>query len=389
MDDPVSADPLQPEPAGDEPAEARRDPPAYDASLADHGMEAQEFKGLTYPLGEHAPDYGDMFELAPGIGWTRLPVPGALGHINIWLLDDEDEAGPGVAIVDTGLFIPESIAAWKQLFANGLNGRRITRIIVTHYHPDHIGSAGWLCNRFKVPLWMNRTEWLMARMLTSDIREEPPREAIEQMRFAGWEDDRLQKMREGGWGNFARVVSRLPIGHRRIDDGSEITTGSRRWQAITGGGHTPEHVSLLDRAGSVIISGDQILPRITSNVSVMMSEPFANPLGEWLDGIARFRETLSGEELVLPAHGYPFTGVHKRLDALAAGHHERLDSLEQALREKPLRAVDCFGILFARAVDDSVFGIATGEAMAHLRYLEHAGRARHVLKDGMAWYSAG
>lgn len=365
-----------------------KSPPAYDASLADHGLEAAEFRGLTYPLGDHAPEPGTLFELAPGIGWTRLPVPGALNHINIWLLDDEDEHGPGVAIVDTGLYMPVSTDAWKALFAGDLDGRRVTRVIVTHFHPDHVGAAGWLCRKHGVQLWMNRTEWLMARMLSSDVRDEPPAEAIEEMRHAGWSEERLAAFRKRGWGNFARAVSDVPVGHVRLEDGESYRIGGRDWTVLTGGGHTPEHVCLYDRAGKIVIAGDQILPRITSNVSLMTSEPAGNPLGEWLDSIARFRAELDGDELVLPAHGLPFTGVHERLDVLASGHHERLDALEAALKTKRLRAVDTFGLLFAREVDDNVYGIATGEARAHLRYLERAGRARCTVEDGVGWYSA-
>lgn len=363
-------------------------PPAYDASLADHGFEAREHNGLTYPLGDHAPGYGELFWIAPGLGWTRLPVPGALQHINCWVLADRDEEGEGVALVDTGLYMPASTDAWKKLFAEGLAGQRITRVFVTHFHPDHVGAAGWLCKRFGVRLWMNRTEWLMARMLTADVREEPPQETIDQMRLAGWDEARLDQMRARGWGNFARMVAPLPVSHVRLDEGASVAIGDRRWTVMTGGGHTPEHACLVDHDAEVIIAGDQILPRITSNVSLMTSEPTADPLGEWLDSIAKFRAALTGRELVLPAHGLPFTGVHSRLDVLAEGHRERLDALEEALRHQALRAVDCFTLLFSRPVDDSVYGIATGEAMAHLRHLERTGRARSTVTDGVAWFSA-
>jgi glyoxylase-like metal-dependent hydrolase (beta-lactamase superfamily II) len=154
------------------------------------------------------------------------------------------------------------------------------------------------------------------------------------MRQAGWDDRRLDEMRARGWGNFARMVAPLPIGHVRMEDGSEVQIGERRWTVMTGGGHTPEHACLIDKPGQVVIAGDQILPRITSNVSIMASEPTADPLREWLDSIAKFRAALTGDELILPAHGFPFTGVHARLDALAEGHHDRLDALEAALKER-------------------------------------------------------
>lgn len=359
--------------------------PAYDMSLADHGFDATELKGLRYPLGEHAPAYGEVYPLAPDMGWVRLPVPGNLGHINNWLLDD----GEGqFAIVDTGLFLPQVVEQWKAMLSGPLADRTVSRIIVTHFHPDHVGCAGWLANKFKVKVWMNRTEWLMARLLTSEQLAEPPADVVARRKFAGYDDDRLEKFRKGGWGNFARAVSRLPASHIRLDDGQHVPIGNRIWQVITGGGHTPEHACLVDHHNGVIIAGDQILPRITSNVSLMDSEPDADPLGEWLDSIAKFQKALPADMLVLPAHGEPFTGLQVRLQKLAAGHHERLDVLEEALRDRQMRAVDTFDILFSRTIDDHVFGMATGEAQAHLRHLERTGRAKLEVRDGVGWYRA-
>ena len=348
--------------------------------LADHGFEPTEFKGLTYPLGEQAPEYGTIFPLLPDIGWTRLPVPGNLNHINIWLLSDDNDVENGYAIADTGLFMPPAIDSWKSLFAGPLKDKELTRILVTHFHPDHIGCAGWLANKFKVKIWMNRTEWLMARMLTSDIQDAPPKEAIALRKFNGYSEERLAKFAKQGWGNFARAVSRLPI--------DVITVGKRQWHAITGGGHTPEHCSFVDHHNGVIIAGDQILPRITSNVSLMDAEPDSDPLGEWLASIDKFKAALADDMLVLPAHGYPFTGVQHRLDILAQGHHQRLDALEAELAKRELRATDCFDLLFDRAIDDSVYGLAAGEAMAHLRHLERTGRAQCETRDGVGWFSA-
>ncbi|APG63586.1 hypothetical protein LPB140_04705 [Sphingorhabdus lutea] len=361
-------------------------PPSYDMSLADHGFDATEYRGLTYPLGEHAPEIGELYHLLPDIGWTRLPVPGNLRHINIWLLADEDEHGEGVAIVDTGLQLPDTIAAWEKLFAGPLKDKRVTRVIVTHFHPDHVGMAGWLCKKFGVRLWMNRTEWLMARMLTADIRNAPPEEAIGQMRLAGWDEARLENMRQKGWGNFAKAVSPLPLGHVRLFDEQLLTIGHRKWRILTGGGHTPEHSCLYDEDNKIIIAGDQILPRITSNVSMMASEPEANPLAEWLESIEKFKLRMHDDTLVLPAHGEPFHGVQQRLDYLAKGHYDRLDKLEAALKQRPHRAVDCFGILFDRDIDDSVYGLATGEAMAHLQYLEKSGRIPVKIIDNVQWF---
>ncbi len=358
----------------------RPEPVSPDAALADV---AYSHKGLTYPLGRRAPEVGEIITVADGVGWARLPVPGSLKHINVWVLDD----GDGVALVDTGLDIPVSREAWEALFAGPLAGRSVTRIIVTHFHPDHIGLAGWLTERFGVPLWMTREEWLFARMLTSDVRDAPPEAAVTYWRGAGWTDERIEQEKAKGWGRFASVASPIPVSFVRIRDGDRLRIGAREWRVVVGSGHCPEHACLVDEAGGVMIAGDQVLPRITSNVSLSLSEPMADPLGDWLASIDTLRALPAGL-LVLPSHGEPFTGLHDRLEALKHGHLDRLDALHRHLAAEPRRAVDCFSVLFGRAIDDSILGLATGEAMAHLRWLEVQGRAKREVRGGVIWFAA-
>ncbi|TFI57365.1 MBL fold metallo-hydrolase [Sphingomonas parva] len=357
------------------------EPAAPDISLVASG-EPYTHRDLTYPFGRRTPTEGALIEIAPGLGWARLPVPGSLNHINVWVLDD----GEGVALVDTGLDIAPCRAGWEALLAGPLAGRAVTRVIVTHFHPDHVGLAGWLCERFAAPLWMSRGEWLYARMLTADVRDAPPREALAFWRGAGWSEERIADEAARGWGRFAAMVSPVPVGFVRLRDGDAMTIGGRTWRVVTGSGHCPEHVCLLDEAGKLLIAGDQVLPKITSNVSLGLSEPEADPLGEWLASIDRLRG-LPDDLLVLPSHGEPFTGLHARLDALEAGHRGRLDALHARLDE-PRRAVDCFGTLFARRIEDRVIGLATGEALAHLRHLEVEGRAVREVRDGIWWWRA-
>ncbi|HEV2080303.1 MAG TPA: MBL fold metallo-hydrolase [Allosphingosinicella sp.] len=358
----------------------RAEPGAPDVSFTDAGEEAYSHKGLSYPLGRRVPEAGELISLADGVGWARLPVPGSLKHINVWALEDEG----GVALVDTGLDIEASREAWEALLAGPLAGRPISRIICTHFHPDHLGLAGWLTGRFGVALWMTREEWLFARMLTADIRDAPPPEALAYWRAAGWDEERIESEAAKGWGRFASVVSPVPVSFVRMRDGDLLTIGSRQWRVLVGNGHCPEHACLVDEAGGVMIAGDQVLPLITSNVSLSLSEPEADPLGDWLASIARLKQ-LPEDLLVLPSHGEPFTGLHARLDALDFGHRDRLDALHRHLRE-PRRAVDCFSVLFGRKIDESLMGLATGEAMAHLRRLEVEGRVIRDVRSGVNWY---
>lgn len=358
-------------------AEAPAEPASPDESLA--GI-AWSHKGLTYPLGRRGPSPGELIDIAEGVRWARSPVPGSLDHINLWVLADDG----GVALVDTGLDIAPAREAWDALFAGPLAGESVTRVIVTHFHPDHIGLAGWLARRFGVRLWMTRGEWLFARMLTADVRDTPPQEALAYWRAAGWGEERIAAEAAKGWGRFASVVSAVPVGFVRMQEGERFRIGSRDWRIVVGSGHSPEHACLVDEAGRLMVAGDQVLPRITSNVSLSLSEPEADPLGEWLSSIAKLRR-LPDDLLVLPSHGEPFTGLHARLDALAKGHRERLDALHARLAE-PCRAVDCFSVLFGRAIGDGSYGLATGEALAHLRRLEVEGRAVREVRDGVNWY---
>jgi glyoxylase-like metal-dependent hydrolase (beta-lactamase superfamily II) len=360
---------------------SRVEPASPDVSLTDPG-EAYSHKGLTYPLGRRGPDTGEIIDLAEGVGWARLPIPGSLKHINVWILED----GDGVALVDTGLDIAPCREAWEARFGGPLAGRKVTRVICTHFHPDHLGLAGWLTERFQVPLWMTRGEWLFGRMLASDVRDSPPPSAVAYWRAAGWEEARIEAEAAKGWGRFASIVSAIPVSYVRMEEGEALPVGRRRWRVLVGSGHCPEHACLIDDEGGLMISGDQVLPRITSNVSLSLSEPEADPLGEWLESIARLKQ-LPDSLLVLPSHGEPFTGLHARLDTLAHGHRDRLDALHEKL-DTPRRAVDCFGTLFARQVDDNMLGLATGEALAHLRHLEVEGRAVREARDGVYWYRA-
>ncbi len=345
-----------------------------------------EDNGLSYPCGAPlAP--GEVREVAPGVLWLRMPLPLALNHINLWAIADAD----GWAIVDTGAKTPETMAAWGRLIspdgplAATPQGARVSRVIVTHQHPDHVGSAGWLTRKFECRLWMTRLEYLSCRTLVADTGREAPDDAIRFCRQAGWSEAALDMYRARfGW--FGKLVHALPDSYRRIRDGEQLRIGGHDWQVVVGQGHSPEHACLRCDALGVLISGDQVLPRISSNVSVFPTEPDADPLGDWLASIARLRAMLSDELLVLPAHGEPFRGLHARLDRLAAGHAKGLERLERLLTE-PKRVIDVFGALFARPIDDKgvQLGLATGESLAHLNYLVAAHRVRRFAGDDGAW----
>ena len=333
-------------------------------------------RGLSYPLGA-PPAAGEAVEAAPGVLWLRLPLPMALDHVNVWALRD----GESWAIVDTGLRTPPTIAAWEAALAGPLEGRAVTRVICTHMHPDHIGLAGWLCDRFDAPLLMSRLEYVTGRMLISDAGP-APQAGADFYRRAGWDDAQIQHWRDG-YGRFGSAVAPLPAGYERLIEGDVLSIDGRDWHVVVGDGHSPEHVCLWRKDDGVFIAGDQVLPKISSNVSVWPTEPMADPLGDWLRSLAKLRDLLPDDLLVLPSHGEPFRGVHARLDALTRGHEVSLKRLERRLKD-PVRAVDVFATLFGRPVGDGLLGMATGEAIAHLNHLERHGRARRAPGQGGA-----
>lgn len=343
-----------------------------DASLTDAPDAGEELRGLFYPHGRFVPREGSLFEVAGGVFWLRMPLPMALNHINLWVLEDED----GWAIVDTGLNMPDVVAHWRALLDGPLGGRPVRRVIVTHYHPDHIGLAGWLCRKFQVPLEITREEYLLARTLTLDTPAEVPPEVIEFYRRAGWPDEAMAIFNGGGWGNFGRAVSRLPSGHLRLRAGQVLRIGGRDWRIVHGNGHSPEHACLVCDADGLMIAGDQVLPRITSNISVYPTEPRADPLADWMDSLDRLSQLDAGMR-VLPAHNEPFEGLHVRLEQLRDDHLRKLSALTEFCAE-PRTVYDTFPVLFRRPVAARETMMASGEALAHLHWLENKGE---VVRD--------
>jgi glyoxylase-like metal-dependent hydrolase (beta-lactamase superfamily II) len=319
--------------------------------------------------------------VAEGVLWLRMQLPFVLNHVNVWALRDHD----GWTAVDTGVADDVTVEAWDAALAGPLEGGPLVRVLCTHMHPDHIGLAGRLCRRFGARLWMTRLEYVTGRMLLADTGRAAPEDGVAFHRAAGWDEAAVERYR-ARFGQFGRAVSPMPDSYRRLTDGEEIEIGRRAWRVVTGSGHSPEHACLHQPELRVLIAGDQVLPAISSNVSVFPTEPDADPLADWIGSLGKLRREIPDDVLVLPSHGLPFRGLHARLEALERGHAVSLDRLERSLRE-PRRAVDVFGALFARPIGDGLLGMATGESLAHLNHLTREGRAvRETDADGVWWW---
>lgn len=347
---------------------------------------------IHYPLADKFPEVGGSIELAPGVRWLRMRLPFALDHINLWLLRDQLNGAEGWTIVDCGIANDETKAAWEQIFDTQLEGLPVLRVIVTHMHPDHIGLSQWLCEKWQAPLWISMTDYLTAQWLghkeggaAIGARAGSGGSADHFQRHGLIAAEDLEKIRARS-NYYSNMVPGVPRQYRRIMDGEMISIGGHQWKVIMGFGHAPEHASLYCQELGVLISGDMLLPRISTNVSVYDADPDADPLGLYLSSLERYLP-LPDDTLVLPSHGKPFKGIKPRIAQLIAHHDARLaDTLEAC--KKPATAREVVPVLFKRELDIHQLTFAMGEAIAHLNYLLRRGKLhRQLCDDGVLRFS--
>ncbi len=336
-------------------------------------------QGIRYPW-ETPPEHGAAIEVAPGVLWLRLPLPMKLDHVNVYALDE----GDSWTIIDTGFASKKAKAIWGEVLQGPLAGKPVSRVVVTHHHPDHIGLAGWFQTEFDAELVTTRTAWLMARMLTLDVQEVPPEETLAYYRSAGMDAEIYEKRATERPFNFADIVAPLPQGYIRLQQGQSIAMGGRTWDIHMGNGHAPEHATFWSRDDNLVLAGDQILPSISPNVGVYATEPMADPIGEWLEACERLAPMARAEHLVLGGHKLPFTGLPTRMRQLIDNHHGALKRL-LAYIDEPKAASECFVPLFKRRIGEGEYGLALVEAVAHLSHLHQEGLATRDRREDGAW----
>lgn len=350
----------------------------------DHRLSAHkpDENGLRYPHGEEVPGGANVIKVADGIFWARIPLPWSLDHINVYLFDDGDHW----TVIDTGAQGDTGRNTWGEIIDGFLGDKPIGRVIATHLHPDHLGLAGWLVKNHKAEFYITQAEYLLARTLWLDVPDEFPQTELDHLFSAGVDRAYEPMIRQAGFGNFRRGVHELPPQYHRMEDGSEMMIAGRRWRVVVGRGHSPEHACLFCLDEPLMIGGDQILPAITSNVSVYSREPLANPLAHWLSSLNRMRD-LPGDPLVLPSHGKVFFGLQERLDGLINSHVDKLVRLHEWCEEERT-PVKTFRALYRRKIEGLDFYLALGEAIAHLHLLESLDLMTRTYKDGLNWFQS-
>ena len=360
-----------------------------------------------YPWADVLPALGHTIEVAPGVRWLRMPLPFALNHVNLWLLRDQIDSpdGPvqGWTVVDGGVADDPTRAAWEQVFDTQLDGLPVLRVVATHMHPDHVGLAHWLTQRwsrtasatdagFECRLWMSATDFAAARL---GSRADPLMGGQAAAAFVaahGLADATALAQIRTRAGFYASMVPQVPATYWRLMDGGVLTIGSAQagachaWHCIAGYGHAPEHIALHSPALGVLVAGDMLLPRISTNVSVDHLEPEANPLALFLASLERMR-ALPAHTLVLPSHGKPFRGLHARIDRLQQHHADRLGDVMAACTQSPRTAAELLPVLFKRPLDVHQTTFAMGESIAHLNALWHAGRLQRQCEQGVYRFS--
>jgi glyoxylase-like metal-dependent hydrolase (beta-lactamase superfamily II) len=333
---------------------------------------------LHYPQGNALPESGRALVVAPGVKWIRMRLPFALDHINLWLLRDTLDGREGWTVVDCCIDRDEARAQWEDVFSHELDGLPVLRVIVTHMHPDHIGLAHWLCEKWQVRLWCSATDYHTARLASQSTTGFGGDRAAAFFASHGMTSpDDLARIRERS-GYYPNLVPSVPLAYARLMDGQTVPIGGRGWRCISGFGHAPEHMALYSDEIQTLISGDMVLPRISTNVSVYDTEPEADALKLFLDSLDKFLP-LPPQTLVLPSHGKPFTGLHERIQQLGEHHRDRLAEVMAACVQAPCSAMDIIPVLFTRALDLHQITFAMGEAVAHLHRLWLDGQLQRKL----------
>jgi len=327
------------------------------------------------------PAPGETTRLHEGVYWLRMPLPFALNHINLYLLEDTD----GWFIVDTGLGGKTTEKHWRTLFDSALKGKPVKGIIATHMHPDHIGQAGFLNDHWKAPLYMTRGEYFGTRALSGPETGASRWSDAEHYRRAGVDEIQIEAAisAESGFGNF---ITPMPRSYQRLEHGATLKINGSEWRIIVGSGHSPEHACLFNETLNLLISGDQILPKITPNISVYSTEPNGNPLADYLGSLPQFLD-LPEDVLTLPAHNFPFIGLHKRVRQMQEHHEEKLQAL-MAATSKAQTAIELLPVMFKRKLDGSQLMFALGECVAHLNYLMVQGDMERTLEGEQYKYRA-
>ena len=310
----------------------------------------------------------ELVEVHPGVLWGRLPLPFRLDHVNVYFIDD----GDGWAVIDTGIGDELTKAVWQRLLDGPLRGRRLTRLIVTHFHPDHIGLAGWLAERYDVPLLTSQTAYLSCVNISLSPGALDAKIYRDFYLRHGLDAETTAQVATRGH-SYLRMVTGLPPTFRRLVARDVLNIGGRIFEVLSGDGHAPEQLMLHCPAEKLFFAADQVLAKITPNISVWAVEPEGNPLDLYLRSLRSLQASLPSDTLVLPGHQLPFRQPQVRCAELIRHHEERCAAIAAACRGIPRTTAEIVPFVFRRPLDPHQMSFAFSEIQAHVNYMVERG----------------
>ena len=324
------------------------------------------------------PAFGETLEVAPGLHWLRMPLPFRLDHVNLYLVEGER----GWTIVDAGVDTAVARTLWERVFSGLLASKPVERLIVTHYHPDHVGAAAYLCGRTGARLVMGETEYLTTRVhrlagLADLAAEQGFYRAHglspEQLALMG---DRLERYRS--------VVPALPSHYEPLRAGDHLRVGTMDAEVQCYAGHSPAQMLLFVPEHDLLFAADHVLAQISPNVSVAEDKPEDDPLGLYLASLAEIPSLIPDSTLVLPGHRLPFFGLHRRCAELVAHHAARCVDIARFCRpEAPPTAAEIVPRLFTMELDAHQFWFAFSETLAHVNMMARRGELEEIMEGGL------
>ncbi|MGR3425112.1 MAG: MBL fold metallo-hydrolase [Sagittula sp.] len=324
------------------------------------------------------PGPSEVIEVAPGILWLRFPLPFLLDHVNVYLIEDDG----GWALFDTGIGDERTREIWRAAFAGPLKGMRLTRMILSHHHPDHMGLAGWISRRLDIPVYMTLTEFLMGKFLGSGENATRGEFYADYYRIHGLDPTLVQGLIDRGH-RYLETITPLPDSFHTLAPEVPLRIGGRTFSVLTGGGHSPDQAMLWCKDDNLFLAADQILEHISPNVSVHAMEPEANPLGRFIDSLTALQQVVAPDALTLPGHRLPLTFPLRRARELIAHHGSRCDRMEAIIGRDRLSVAEIAPRLFDRKLDEHQMTFAFSETLAHANHMVAEGRLRWEDEGGI------
>ena len=320
-----------------------------------------------------------LTEVAAGVFELRLPIPFEDGLVNVFLFTD----GKAADLLDCGMNSDESLDAIRRALDH-LGAKRLRRLMVTHIHPDHYGAAGTLAggdgladlyiHRLEVPLVHPR--YVELEHLVEEVRH--------YLLVNGVPLDEAEVL-----SNSQRALSQVVKTAEpsvQLDGAETVQMGTRHVRVEWTPGHSPGHICLYEAAEGLLFAGDHILPELSPNIG-LHPQSTPDPLHEYLEGLRRMASR--EPNLVLPAHGRPFTQTAQRVDALVSHHQRRLDQIVEVLGRDEKSGWQVALDIWGPRDNPYEKRLALQEGLAHLQALAVEGQVgKTVTPESVLWRRA-